>query len=198
MGKQTSASNSVRIIAGQFRRRKLHFPDAPGLRPTGDRIRETLFNWLQDCIVGATCLDLFAGSGALAFEALSRGASFAEIVDSDAGVARALQDNLKLLGVENASVKPMSAASWLQTAAQTKQRYDLVFLDPPFADSRLPELANALETAKIMSDTARIYLESGVELDRKQLPANWNELRSKKSGQVYYYLFARTVDASNV
>lgn len=192
MGKQSSTGNSVRIIAGQFRHRKLQFPDAPGLRPTGDRIRETLFNWLQDWVAGANCLDLFAGSGALAIEALSRGAAYAEIVDSDSAVARALQDNMQVLGINNASVKRMTAEAWLQSMSQTQRRFDLVFLDPPFVDSRLPELAHALEQADIMTDQCRIYLESGSELDYQSLPENWQELRHKKSGQVYYYLFERS------
>lgn len=179
----------MRIIAGTLRSRRLQFPDRPGLRPTGDRVRETLFNWLQESIDGARCLDLYAGSGALAIEALSRGASSADLVDRDPHVAASLRHNLQALALDNATVYQCSAETFIQRQSGLTRAYDLVFLDPPFAAGDLQPICVRLAGSSLLAAGCRIYLESAHSLDASTVPDGWQCLRSKKSGQVYYYLY---------
>ena len=182
----------LRIIAGDWRGRRLSFPAIQGLRPTPDRVRETLFNWLQAYVPGARCLDLFAGSGALGLEALSRGAESVTFVDNAPAVTQRLRENLNLLKARNAEVVQAAAMEWLgQRQTDLEPRYDLVFLDPPFRCDLLPLACELLESRNLLADQALIYIEAESELGMPRLPDNWRELRSKTAGQVSYRLFIR-------
>jgi 16S rRNA (guanine966-N2)-methyltransferase len=152
-------ANRVRIIGGQYRRRLLDFPNADGLRPTPDRVRETLFNWLGQDLPGWTCLDLFAGSGALGFEAASRGAARVIMIERDAKAIRALENNRATLGASQLDILRADALAWL---ANNRETFDLIFIDPPF-DSGL--------AAKVLPDMAihlkpggHAYVEQGTEV----------------------------------
>ncbi|NVK40565.1 MAG: 16S rRNA (guanine(966)-N(2))-methyltransferase RsmD [Oceanospirillaceae bacterium] len=185
----------LRIIAGDWRGRRLGFPAIQGLRPTPDRVRETLFNWLQTYVPGARCLDLFAGSGALGLEALSRGAESVTFVDNAPAVTQRLRENLHLLKAGNAEVVQAAAMEWLgQRQTDLEPRYDLVFLDPPFRCDLLPLACELLESRKLLADQALIYIEAESELGMPRLPDNWRELRSKTAGQVSYRLFIRETE----
>lgn len=190
-GNKAAASqrNTLRIIGGQWRGRKLQFPDVPGLRPTADRVRETLFNWLQGWVLDEDCLDLFAGSGACGLEALSRGARTAVFVDASREAGRAIQGHLAMLGAANATVVTATAAQWLQQTPVTQ--FGLVFLDPPFADNALADTVQQLEASGLLKPRAHIYLESGQDLAAVPLPANWTARRNLRAGAVYYGLYER-------
>ncbi len=182
--------NSIRIIGGRFRGRRLHFPNATGLRPTADRLRETLFNWLQFEIEGARCLDLFAGSGALGLEALSRGAAFVRFVDQAQAVVRQLRENLGLLGVnEQAEVVRGDAARLLR--GRPERPFDLVFLDPPYVLRTLPKLCHLLEENGWLADAAWIYLEQESHRPWFGLPAGWSVHREAVAGQAACWLVRR-------
>jgi len=163
-----------------MRSRVITFPDAEGLRPTSDRVRETLFNWLGQTLYGRTCLDLFAGSGALGFEAASRGAERVTMVEKNPAVARVLQDNIRKLGCVNVAVHGQDG---LEFARREKQRYDVIFLDPPFNSDYLPKLLEILPQR--LTETGVVYMESGAGLD---LPLPWQVLKSGRAGQVHYQL----------
>ena len=150
-------SNTLRIIGGSHRGRKLKFADVPGLRPTPDRVRETLFNWLAPLIPGARCLDLFAGSGALGFEAMSRGAREVVFVDSHSLAVKALRENIALLGDGSAEVIQSGALEWL--SRQPAEPFDVVFLDPPFRQDLLEPCCQRLDEAGWLASPAAIYLE---------------------------------------
>lgn len=190
----------LRIIGGEWRSRKLAFPEIEGLRPTPDRVRETLFNWLQGVTPGARCLDLFAGSGALGLEALSRGAASTTFVDQSSEVVRQLRANLQSLKCQQAEVVTANAVDWLQ-ARQTdaEARFDLVFLDPPFRQDLIPVMAQLLESRNLLAANAVIYIETEAELglEQMQLPSTWEEHRSKTAGQVTYRLFFRTPETED-
>jgi 16S rRNA (guanine966-N2)-methyltransferase len=187
MAKRPGASNTLRIIAGRHGGRKLRFPDARGLRPTADRVRETLFNWLRNDIQGSRCLDLFAGSGALGFEAASRGASDVTMVESSAAVAASLRSNSMLLDLQDVvEVVHKKAASWV--AQFDGDAYNVVFLDPPFADGLLDETLKLLQFGALLADRALIYIERDARQGLPDLPDNWQVLRYKKAGQVAYSL----------
>ncbi|MEN8170461.1 MAG: 16S rRNA (guanine(966)-N(2))-methyltransferase RsmD [Pseudomonadota bacterium] len=183
------AGNQLRIIGGSWRGRKLQFPDVEGLRPTTDRVRETLFNWLQPIIHGSRCLDLFAGSGALGLEALSRGATAVSFIDSDGLAVRSLKENLSLLKDEHGTVIQSDALAFLRGAAPA-QPFDIVFLDPPFRRALLQPCLEQLCQDGWLSENARIYLEVEQELGEPELPPGWEMVRSKKAGQVIYGLAA--------
>lgn len=180
------ASNQVRIIAGIHRGRRLPFADQPGLRPTGDRVRETLFNWLQPTIQGARCLDLFSGSGALGFEAASRGAKEVLMLDSSNQVIRQLEANKRLLGLEQIHLRQTDTMLWLDHAP-TKP-FNLVFLDPPFATDLLSPACQKLAASAWLSETAQIYLETDASRTFIDLPAGWELLKEKRVGQVRFGL----------
>jgi len=182
------ARNRVRIIGGSHRGRKLTFPDQPGLRPTPDRVRETLFNWLQPIITGARCLDLFAGSGALGLEAASRGAARVLLLDSAAAVVRQLRQNVQRLGLSQVQVEQGEALRRLTGSAEP---FDIVFLDPPYASQLQGPCAERLESGGWMAAGARIYLEADASGDLPGLPPNWELMREKKAGQVRYCLLRR-------
>jgi 16S rRNA (guanine966-N2)-methyltransferase len=180
---------TLRIIGGQWRGRKLVFPEAEGLRPTPDRVRETLFNWLASELRGAHCLDLFAGSGALGLEALSRGAASCTFVDSARPNCQAIAAHLATLRCSNGQCQAMSAATFLQR--QPSQAFDIVFLDPPFGKHLLDPTSSALEAAQWLSPRACIYLESGRREPVPVAPENWQLRSEKQAGEVRYQLFVR-------
>lgn len=166
------------------RGRRLPFADMPGLRPTGDRIRETLFNWLQPYIEGSRCLDLFAGSGALGLEAASRGASKVVMLDTAMAVVRQLTENKRQLGLDQVSVFRADALQWLE---QDATPFDIVFLDPPFVDNLLQPLCQRLSMGWL-TDGALIYMEDALSRDMPPLPEGWVMKKQKSAGQVHYGL----------
>lgn len=182
------SQQSLRIIAGQWRSRKIHFPDLPQLRPTPDRVRETLFNWLMPVIAGARCLDLFAGSGALGLEALSRGAADVVFVDRDRQVQTYLNDTLRLLQAEHAHVVQADALTYLRG---TPQAFDIVFLDPPYQSDLLLPCCQALEAQNWLTAQAYVYIEIASNTPLPGLPDNWQVRREKTAGQVSYRLIQR-------
>jgi len=187
MVKKAGNSNTLRIIGGQYRGRKLSFPDAKGLRPTADRIRETLFNWLQNDINNSRCLDLFAGSGALGFEAASRGAGYVGMVESASVVSSQLRKNIALLGLDSViDVFQAKALTWIE--GQTEKPFDIIFLDPPFAENYLNEIIQSLAFNKCLADRALIYIERDIKQLLPEFPEGWNLIKDKKAGQVAYSL----------
>jgi len=176
MAKQT---NTLRIIGGTHRGRKLGFVDAPNLRPTPDRMRETLFNWLQPVIYDARCLDLFAGSGALGLEALSRGAREVVFVEKDPKAARRLCENLSLLDYDSAQCHQQTAQAFLETNPIC---FDVVFLDPPYQANFLPDIIKQLDSGWL-ADGARIYLEHDSHQPAPELPDGWKVLKQSQAGQ---------------
>ncbi|MBW5813487.1 16S rRNA (guanine(966)-N(2))-methyltransferase [Yersinia kristensenii] len=183
------SAGQIRIIGGKWRGRKLPVPVSPGLRPTTDRVRETLFNWLAPMIQGARCLDCFAGSGALGLEALSRYAGVAILLEADRYVAKQLGNNLTLLSADNGQVVNTNSLQWL---AQPGQPFDLVFLDPPFRKGLLAETINLLEQFNWLTADAWIYVEAEAESAATDVPANWQLHREKIAGQVAYRLYIRS------
>jgi 16S rRNA (guanine966-N2)-methyltransferase len=169
-------TNQVRIIGGKWRSRIVRFPDAPSLRPTPDRLRETLFNWLGQDVTGKVCLDLFAGSGALGFEAASRGARQVVMVEQDAGVYRALRETQTTLSAEQVEMHRADAFGFLKTDAR---RYDVVFLDPPFRLGWLPRLLPLLPVR--LGPEARVYLETEEPV---VMPEGFEVLKQTRAGQV--------------
>ena len=187
--KSAASLSQVRIIGGQWRSRKLNFPDLEGLRPTPDRVRETLFNWIQNAVPGADCLDLFAGSGALGFEALSRGANSCTFVDIAQPSCQALRDNAALLKATTAKILQQDAIDWLQQQAGTElkaSKYHIIFLDPPFNKGHLQNICQLLLDQQMLHPNAMIYIESepGAALQNQ-----WTLHREKISGQVQYRLY---------
>ncbi len=183
-----SPGNQLRIIGGRWRSRRLRFASLEGLRPTPDRVRETLFNWLAPFITGARCLDLFAGSGALGIEALSRGAAEVVFVERHPQAVRQLRVNLNLLQAEGARVEQADALLWLR---RPPQPFDIVFLDPPFGERLLVPVATALELGGWLTPDARIYLETLKALSKPDLPAAWMPIREQTAGRVSYRLAVR-------
>jgi len=178
-----SKNCEVRIIGGAWRSRRIRFADRPGLRPTPDRVRETLFNWLGQDLTGRDCLDLFAGSGALGFEAASRGARHVTMVERDAAAARALQSNRDLLAADAVEVVRADALEFLQ---HHRARYNVVFLDPPFADDCWPQLLALLP--QCLKPGALVYCERARALDAGP---GWEVVKSGRAGQVSHQLLKR-------
>lgn len=178
-------SNQLRLIGGRFRGRRLPFPDQLGLRPTPDRVRETLFNWLAPIINGARCLDAFAGSGALGFEAVSRGASDVVLIERAPQVARQLQANAQTLGVAGLTIHQTDTLQWLASASRP---FDIVFLDPPFADNLLAPAIDRLAVPGWLTPGAHIYLETARQSAFPPLPSGWELIREQTAGQVRYGL----------
>ena len=172
----------IRIIGGQWRGRRIRFRAHDGLRPTPDRVRETLFNWLGQQLGGVRCLDLFAGAGALGLEALSRGAATVTFVENHPGAVQALKANLQLLGAEGARVLRMDALEFLRSAAGHEQ-FDLVFLDPPFAAGLHEQALNRM--AGVLAPGARVYLEVPA---RHPDSDDWTVEKSGKAGSVHFQL----------
>jgi 16S rRNA (guanine966-N2)-methyltransferase len=185
--RRAERSRVLRIIGGTWRGRKLRFPASAGIRPTPDRVRETLFNWLGAAVRGAHCLDLFAGSGALGLEALSRGAAQVTFIERDATAARELGELLTAWQAADARVVRADALKFLAGIARP---LDIVFLDPPFASALLGEAAALLEERHWLKAGAMIYLECAARAGLPQLPASWQPLKAKQAGEVGYHLFA--------
>lgn len=183
-GAPGDAPGSVRIIAGAWRSRRLEFPSRLGLRPTPDRVRETLFNWLAPHLPGARCLDLFTGSGALGFEALSRGAARVVMVEQDPAAAAALRDNRTRLAADAAEVRSGDAAAYLEGPVEP---FDIVFLDPPYGSRLLPDCVARLAARGWLRPGGWVYLEAR-EGELPPLPEGWRLVRSKAAGQVGYHL----------
>lgn len=185
---QPRKQHFVRIIGGTWRSRRLRFPDLADLRPTPDRVRETLFNWLRNDIEGARCLDLFAGSGALGFEALSRGAQQVVFVENERSAADALRLHAVELATNDAAIQATSAEQFLRGSATP---FDIVFLDPPFRLQTWDNIAAQLEQHNWLKPRALIYVESPSEDASLHLPATWHLLRDKTAGEVRYGLYER-------
>lgn len=187
-----SAPGRIRIIGGQLRNSRLDVPDLPGLRPTAERVRETLFNWLAPVMSGLRCLDLCAGTGALGVEALSRGAAAVQFVERDAKAAQALRANLSRLKTSGGQVATADAQAYLHGAAQP---FGLVFLDPPFALGLWTPLAERLEQGGWLAPSAWIYVEGPKGL-APVLPASWVLHREGHAGEVRYALYRRLAPVS--
>jgi len=177
--------NTVRIIAGKWRGRKINFPNFPGIRPTPDRVRETLFNWLQTVIQDASCLDLFAGSGALGFEALSRGAAEVVFVDQEQTVINHLNNVISKLEINNASVIQSTIPSNINLK---NKQFNIVFLDPPFNTNLIDDSVQWLEDNNLMQENGLIYIESDSRLKELMVPETWELLKEKTAGEVTYRL----------
>jgi 16S rRNA (guanine966-N2)-methyltransferase len=180
----TANRNRVRIIAGKWRSRLLKFPPTAQLRPTPDRVRETLFNWLGQRLDGLACLDLFAGSGALGFEALSRGAARAVMVEADRAAAQALRENVEVLRAEGAQVVQRDAMAYLGEAGE---KFDVAFIDAPYASDLALRAMQKLPAR--LNPGARVYVETSQPLD---LGAAWTPLREDRAGAVRYALYELT------
>lgn len=185
----SSQRNSVRIIAGEFRSRKLAFPGLDGLRPTADRTRETLFNWLQDNIQGESCLDMFSGSGALGFEALSRGARQVDFVEKNTMAANCIKRNLEQLNIVNGRLYCDDAFHWLQAQQKDGPRYGVVFLDPPFHDDFIAAICSKLQASGLLKKSCLLYVESGNIAELEKIPSTWKLLKRKKTGTGSYNLY---------
>lgn len=176
--------NSLRIIGGQWRRRVLKFPDSEGLRPTPDRVRETLFNWLGQELDGWHCLDLFAGSGALGFEAASRGAAKVVMIEQAPRVLAALHANAEMIGA--ASAVEIRRGDAIQYLSSTKVKFDLIFLDPPYNKGWIPRLEPLLPG--VLNEGAVLYVEAEHELEAL---GEWRTVRHGKAGEVHFHLMRR-------
>ena len=186
--KQRAKTNSIRIISGQWRGRRLPVLEIEGLRPSTDRVRETVFNWLMYDVVGARCLDLFAGTGALGLESLSRGAANTLFVDSDKRVVSQLQQNLKTLdSLDAGEVLAQSAINFLRQPA--RGQYDLVFLDPPFDSNLLAQAMELLAENGWLADGALVYVEQASKKDPEATPASWQIHKEGKAGYCRYSLY---------
>ncbi|MGQ0544146.1 MAG: 16S rRNA (guanine(966)-N(2))-methyltransferase RsmD [Betaproteobacteria bacterium] len=182
MDRLHSNKGKVRIIGGEHRGRRIAVPSRPGLRPTPDRVRETLFNWLGQRLDGLACLDLFAGSGALGFEAASRGAARVVMIEQDAAVFSSLKNTKEAIGASQVEIVQDDAFTYLK---RTADKFDVVFLDPPFGQNALPPVLERL--APRLAPGARVY----VEAERRVEDAAWRELRRARAGQVSYQLLER-------
>jgi 16S rRNA (guanine966-N2)-methyltransferase len=180
-------TGQVRIIGGRWRGRRLHFPNLPGLRPTTDRNRETLFNWLSPVVYNSRCLDLFAGSGALGLEALSRGAACCDFIDSSAPAVQSIQEHLAKLDVAGSQCHLADALSWLHSQ-RPPQTYDIVFLDPPYAADLVAACLHLLDTPEWLASEAWVYVELAKAQALPDLPSSWEIWREKHAGGTSYRL----------
>jgi 16S rRNA (guanine966-N2)-methyltransferase len=181
--------NTLRIIGGEWRGRRIRFSGKGGIRPTPDRVRETLFNWLAPVVRGSRCLDLFAGSGALGLEALSRGAGSVTFVERDRENAARIRETIELLGPGRATVVQADALAWLRG---TPQSQDIVFLDPPFDAGILADSMQLLESRGWLAPGAFVYVEMPAAKAAPGLPAGWSLHRSGRAGAVGYHLARRS------
>lgn len=184
-------SNQIRIIGGEWRSRQIVFVDAPGLRPTPSRVRETLFNWLQADILGSRCLDLYAGSGALGVEAASRGAKQVVQVENNPASCQKLRENIAKLAATQIQVVQQDVGQFLNAPAQP---FDLVFLDPPFGQDLIGQTCRLLDAKGWLADYAKIYLECERNRPLADLPAGWRLLKAKTAGEVGYHLLQKQSD----
>jgi 16S rRNA (guanine966-N2)-methyltransferase len=181
-------TGQLRIIGGEWRGRKIRFPGVDGLRPTPDRVRETLFNWLAPAIAGSRCLDLFAGSGALGLEALSRGAAAVTFVEWQRDAAQRLSETAAILAPARAIVHQADVAAWLAGPATPS---DIVFIDPPYGSGLLADAMLALESRGWLAPQAFIYLEAPAKSGAPAMPEAWTLHRSGRAGAVGYHLARR-------
>jgi 16S rRNA (guanine966-N2)-methyltransferase len=192
--KPSNKPNQLRIIGGQWRGRKLAIADVDGLRPTGDRIRETLFNWLQGDIVERHCVDLFAGSGALGLECLSRGAAKVFLLEKHPVAVKQLRQHCDRLDASNGKVIECDVLEWIESVSNNTEKniapIDIAFVDPPFAANLWATVIDKLESSGILSPTAIIYIESPKE-QVITTPSHWALMKEKRTGQVCYRLFQR-------
>ena len=179
----------LRIIGGTWRGRRLRFPSSPDIRPTPDRVRETLFNWIAARVPGARCLDLFAGSGAIGLEALSRGAAHVTFVERDPAAAREIAARLEEWGARGARVEQSDARRFLERTAV--ERFDIAFLDPPFASGLLEETVARLEQGGWLAGDALVYVECPAAGAAPAVPPRWRPLKAKQAGEVGYHLYSR-------
>lgn len=186
---RSAGQGEIRIIGGDLRGRKLPVLNADGLRPTSDRVRETLFNWLQFEVPGATCLDLFAGSGALSFEAISRGAKQAVLLELNSANAKQLKQNTQTLKLTNMTVEQTDSLAWL--SQQACQTYDVVFIDPPFHKGLMQETVDLLFKNGYLHDHSWLYIEQENSLEWPDLSEGWDCYREKKTSQVKFGLFRK-------
>lgn len=187
-GKTRAGSGSIRIISGLWRGRKLPVHDAEGLRPTTDRVKETLFNWIAMDVPRAKCLDLFAGSGGLGFEAASRQAEKVTMLELNKEAHAQLAKNVSTLKADNIEVLNKDSLEFLKNSGEP---YDLVFIDPPFRKGLLDDVVNLLESNHWLADDALVYIEAEKELELPELPSHWHLHREKVAGQVRFQLFTR-------
>ena len=185
-----SPPGRLRIVAGNWRSRLLPIADVPGLRPTSERVRETLFNWIGPRVHGSRCLDLFAGTGALGLEALSRGAESAELVEKSARAIAGLKASVQALDATSATVRQQDAWQFLEQ--YTGAPFDLIFLDPPFADESLQRLCRLIDEKSVLASGGRVYLEQDRSSPEPALPAGWTVIKSKSTGNVRYSLVGAT------
>ena len=188
MAKTRKGSSRLRIIGGEWRSRQLPFVEVPGLRPTPDRVRETLFNWLQGDIVGARCLDLFAGSGAIAFEALSRRAAEVVMVEKHAKAAQQLRDNLQILEGQSESRAKIINTDAVKFLGQFPAPFDLIFLDPPYRKGFLPLVLDQIVEQGLLTERGLIYLEHESEESFDWTDWNLEVRKESKAGQVSGFL----------
>ena len=180
--------SKLRIIAGDWRSRQLLFEDTPGLRPTPARVRETLFNWLQHDVIASQCLDLYAGSGALGFEAASRGAKSVVMVENNAQACRLIKENTVKLSARQIKIIQTDVFKFL---AGDASQFNLVFLDPPFTKGMALQTCQWLEDKGWLAPYAKVYVEIESNFVLEGMPINWRILKSKKAGEVSYTLFER-------
>ena len=190
-----ASARTLRVIGGIWRGRRLRFPPSPQIRPTPDRVRETLFNWLAARVPGARCLDLFAGSGALGLEALSRGAAHVTFVEHDLAAASEIRARLAEWGAREATVERTDARGFLERRAAVP--FDIVFLDPPFDSGLLEEAAARLEQGGWLAGEALIYVECPADV-QAPVPTGWMALKSKQAGEVGYHLYSRSARGTAV
>jgi 16S rRNA (guanine966-N2)-methyltransferase len=179
------AQSSIRIIGGKWRSRKVSFITKDALRPTPDRVRETLFNWLAPYIHGAVCLDLYAGSGVLGLEALSRGAQSVVALENDRDNYQKILQAKEILQADTLEVLHKNVLDWLQTPKFTA---DIIFVDPPYKQEILIQTLQLLEANNWVSPDGMIYFEQDKPLELSELPANWTLWRNSKASKVYYFL----------
>jgi 16S rRNA (guanine966-N2)-methyltransferase len=203
LGKTIKGKGRVRIIGGLYRSRFVNFVQAEGLRPTADRVRETAFNWLDSVISNAKVLDLYAGSGVLGIEAISRGAKHVVFVDKNPAVVLQLNQNLVSLKIRNCRVLEKNSEEWLSVNKASAwgnisgprpvedEAFDIVFVDPPYGDCSVISSCNLLESSGLLQPNSNVYVELDNEIDHGLMPENWECVKSKRAGKVHFYLYHR-------
>ncbi len=186
--KQAQAS-VLRIIGGKWRSRKLPFLALPELRPTPDRVKETLFNWLREDTLQARCLDLFCGSGALGLEALSREAKEVSFIDSNKATIDQLQRNCESLGTNAANLYQCSVQNWLRESKHQVAPFHIIFIDPPYRQGLVEPVCQALEIHSFTTEGTKVYIETEADINKPTLPSNWQCIKQKTAGQVSYSLY---------
>jgi len=186
----------IRLISGKWRGKKLLVKNLAGLRPTTNRTKETLFNWLMHDIRDANCLDCFSGSGSLGFEALSRFAKHAQLIEQNSSVIKQLQTNALQLNAKNIAIFEGDCIKFLQQTAS--QHFNIVFVDPPFNKGLIEPCCQLLEKNGHLSENSLIYIEMEADLSRLTLPKNWTLLKEKKTKQVIYRLYTRASIISGI